>query len=228
MTRRSIRFIPLLAWMLVLLTACATSPGHDYALFRARLPRSILVLPPLNDSVDVNAPYIYLATITRPLVNQGYYVFPVAMVDAFMKENGLPSAYDMHNVSLGKIHEVFGADAVLYVTILDWGQKYVLLSSNTVVKAQARLVDVQTGQLLWNGEQYAVEGSGGGGDLIAMAIVALVDQIIDTLNDRTYELSRRANYSMIYDQYDGFLRGPYHPDYATDQRGLPDPNALQR
>ncbi|MCI0668803.1 MAG: DUF799 domain-containing protein, partial [Methylococcaceae bacterium] len=106
MTRRFPRSKRLLLWILVSLAACATPPLHDYSAFRLRLPRSILVMPPLNESTDVNAPYIFLATITRPLANQGYYVFPVAMVDAFMKENGLPSAYEMQNVPLGKIREV--------------------------------------------------------------------------------------------------------------------------
>lgn len=175
-------------------------------------------MPPLNESMDVNAPYIFLATITRPLANQGYYVFPVAMVDAFMKENGLPSAYDMQSVSLQKIHEVFGADAVLYVTIEEWGQKYLLLSSNTVVKSQARLVDVLSGEVLWRGSQYAIEGSRGSG-LIGMAVTAVVDQIIDSLNDRSYELSRQANSYMIYNRENGFLVGPYNPDFSVDQRG---------
>lgn len=40
-------------------------------------PRSILVLPPMNSSVDVNAPYSYLSTISTPLAEKGYYVFPV-------------------------------------------------------------------------------------------------------------------------------------------------------
>ncbi|MGR9109070.1 MAG: DUF799 domain-containing protein [Gammaproteobacteria bacterium] len=211
----------LLAGILVTLAGCATPPSsRDYTDFRSRLPRSILVMPPLNESTDVNAPYIFLATITRPLANQGYYVFPVAMVDAYMKENGLPSAYEMQNVPLEKIHEVFGADAVLYVTILDWGQKYLVLTSNTVVKSLARLVDVRTGQTIWSGQQLAVEGSsGGGGGLIGMAIAAVVDQIIDSLTDRTYELSRRANDSMVYNRDQGLLLGPYHPEYAKDSRG---------
>jgi hypothetical protein len=229
MSRRCVTQKLLLGWILVLLAACATPPPqHDYSLFRLRLPRSILVMPPLNESTDVNAPYVFLATITRPLANQGYYVFPVAMVDAFMKENGLPSGYEMQNVPLDKIREVFGADAVLYVTILDWGQKYLLLSSNTVVKSQARLVDVVSGETLWSGQQIAVEGSGGGGNLIGMAVAAVVDQIIDSLSDRTYELSRQANFNMIFDRDKGFLTGPYHPDYARDPRGLSESNSSPR
>ena len=95
---------------LMLATACATP---DYSAFRERKPRSILVLPPLNESVDVDATYSWLTTATAPLAETGYYVFPVAMVDAFMKDNGMPSAGEMREVSLAKLGEVFGADAVL-------------------------------------------------------------------------------------------------------------------
>jgi hypothetical protein len=205
--------------ILLLSSACATTP-HDYSLYRALMPRSILVLPPLNQSTEVHAPYIYLSTISRPLADHGYYVFPVAVIDALMKENGLPTAYEMHNVSLKKIDEVFGADAVLYVTIEDWGQEYLIISSSTIVKAQARLVDVQSGTTIWKGKLYAVESSGGGGNPLAMVITAAIEQIIDTLIDKTYALSRRANYTMVFDKKDGMLLGFYHPEKAKDMRGL--------
>jgi hypothetical protein len=117
----------------MLAAGCASQP-RDYASYRAHLPRSVLVLPPLNQSVEVDAPYRYLSTISRPLAEAGYYVFPVAVVDGVMKENGLPTPGEMHAVSLEKIREVFGADAVLYVTIEDYGQKYLIVLSGTVVK----------------------------------------------------------------------------------------------
>ena len=190
------------------LTGCAGAPKHDYSVYRAHMPRSILVLPPRNDSTDVNAPYIFLSTITRPLADRGYYVFPVAVIDGFMKDNGLPTAFEMHNVPLNKLNEVFAADAVLYVNIEDWGQKYLLLSSSTVVKFAAQLVDVKSGEVLWTGHQYAVESSGGSG-IIGMAISAAVEQIVDSLVEKTYGLSRRANYSMIFNRHDGLLPGYY-------------------
>jgi hypothetical protein len=209
-----------LVFVIVLLSsACATTP-HDYSSYRAHMPRSILVLPPLNQSTDVNAPYIYLSTISRPLADYGYYVFPVAIVDAFMKENGLPSAYEMHNAPLTKIDEVFGADAVLYVTIEEWGQKYLIISSSTIVKAKARLVDVRSATTIWEGKLYAVESSNGGGNPLGMVITAAIEQIIDTVVDKTYEVSRRANYSMVFDKKDGMLLGFYHPEKTEDLRGL--------
>src|SRR5262249_17607729 len=81
---------------LALLTGCATPTPYDYTNYREHPPRSILVLPPLNESTAVGATYSYLSTVTRPLAEMGYYVFPVAVVDQFLKENGLPSAGEMH------------------------------------------------------------------------------------------------------------------------------------
>ncbi len=139
----------LLMIFFISVSACATVQQQDYSNFRDHRPRSILVLPPLNESLEVDASYIYLSTISRPLAECGYYVFPVAVIDAFLKENGLPTPGEMHNIPLDKIHNILGADAVLYVTIEDWGQKFQVLSSNTVIKARARLVHVTSGKTLW-------------------------------------------------------------------------------
>jgi hypothetical protein len=209
---------------LALLSACATIQPYDYSAYREHMPRSILVLPPLNESVDVNASYVWLSTITMPVAERGYYVFPVAVVDAFMKDNGLPGPDEMHSVSPQKLREVFGADAVLYVVIEDWGQKYAVLSSNTVVRARARLVDTATGTEIWQGRADFTEGSGGGGGggvegILAMVISAAIEQIVDTTSDATHGVARQASIQMVYDERAGFLPGPRSPQKdAGDSR----------
>jgi len=209
----------LLPLLLIFIAGCATTTPFDYSSFRNHRPRSILVLPPLNQTTDVNAPYTYLSTITRPLTECGYYVFPVAVVDAYMKENGLPSPEEMHGVALDKIRNIIGADAVLYVTIEEWGQKYIVVQSITTIKAKARLIDTASGEVIWQGTQAVSQGSGGGGDPIAMLITAAVTQIINTMVDYTHDLSRVANYTMIYDANQGFLAGPYLPPQENDHCG---------
>ena len=208
--------------MLLGLGGCASTPSqpHDYRSYRSHMPRSVLVIPPLNNSIEVDASYVYLSTITRPLAEVGYYVFPVAVVDAFMKENGLPTPAEMNGVPLNKIGEIFGADAVLYISIEEWGQKYQVISSTTVVKARARLVDVKTGGTLWEGTAQAAEQSGdGGGGLIGMVVAAAVEQVLDSSTDRVHVLSATANNQMILSTQNGLLLGPYNPQYATDARG---------
>lgn len=190
---------------------CATNlPEFDYSALRSHPPRSILVIPPLNETVEVNAPYIYLSTITRPLAEAGYYVFPVAVIDAFLKDNGLPTPGEMNSVPLDKIAKYIGADAVLYVAIEEWGQKYQVLASTTVVKSHARLVDVASGETLWQGAAHLAESSGDSNSgLIGMAVAALIDQVVDTLSDETRNLSSRANQGMIFNERTGLLPGPY-------------------
>ncbi|MES1952099.1 hypothetical protein S4A8_14644 [Salinisphaera sp. S4-8] len=218
MIRRYLAFCAALAGAL-LATGCATSPGYDYSAYRADPPRSILVLPPVNNSVDVEAPYVYLSTVTRPLAEAGYYVYPVAVVDAFMKENGISEPAEMQSVPLDKIDRIIGPDAVLYTTIEDWGQKYHVLSSDTTVDVSARLIDADTGTLLWDGSARAVEGSNNNqGGLLGAVIVALVEQIVDTSAGRTREVARMANFNMVGDRSEGLPLGPYNPDHVTDPR----------
>ncbi len=200
--------------------ACSCAAKVDYTLYRSRVPRSILILPPQNSTTVVEASYSYLSTASRPLAEAGYYVFPVAVIDALMKENGLPTPDEMHSVSLNKIKEIIGADSVLYVTIQDWGTKYYVIGSATVVRASARLVDVETGATLWTGAAFASQDSGGGGGgLIGALVAAAVHSVLSSLADQTHELSRLATTNMVFNSDNGLLFGPRHPEYGSDKRG---------
>ena len=81
-----------------------------------------------------------------PLAERGYYVFPVAVLDQLMKDNGLPTAGEMHAVSPAKLGEITGADAVLYIVLHQYGSKFLLLGTTTSVEVSARLVDSQSGR----------------------------------------------------------------------------------
>ena len=78
------------AALLLVVVGCANTKPVDYTAFREHRPKSILVLPPLNQSTVVEGTYGYLSTVSRPLAEMGYYVFPVAEVDEFLKETGCP------------------------------------------------------------------------------------------------------------------------------------------
>lgn len=206
----------LLVWGVMGCMGCATEPPSDYSTYREHMPRSILVLPPLNESVEVGAPYSYLTTVTQPVAERGYYVFPVSVIDAFMKENGLPTAGEMHGVSLNRIDEIIGADAVLYITIADWGQKYQVVNSATVVAVKGRLVDVPSGTTLWTGEVQAAQGSSDSDSSLAeMLVSAVIAQIASAAIDRTRPLARQANRWMFLNEDDGLLVGPMHPEFGA-------------
>ena len=201
---------------LVLLAACQ-SPPHDYTLFRAHRPRSVLVLPPIDATMEVDATYAYLSTVTQPLAERGYYVFPVAVVDRMLRDNGMPGPGEMHAVSLARVREVFGADAVLYVTLRDWGTAYRVLDSATEVTAEARLVDTASGQELWSGTHTAAySSSSGSGDLVSMLIGAVVNQVASSMYDPSVDVARQCNDELFCNGHDGLLVGPYHEDWGKE------------
>ena len=195
--------------MALVSTGCATKP-YDYTTFRAHPPRSLLVLTPLNESTDVRATYGYLSSVSRPLAEMGYYVYPVAVVDQYMKENGLPTAGEMQQVSLEKIRDVFGADAVLYLKIKNYGSKYEIITSATIVSAEGKLVDVKTGLTLWEGSA-TVEENSSGGNILADLVVAAVDQAINSSTDQAHNLGSQVNDEMFTTKNHGLLYGPYFP-----------------
>lgn len=194
-----------------LLVGCVAPNPYDYSALIDSAPRSILVLPPLNNSVEVEADYKFLSQISKPLAEKGYYVFPVSVVDQFLKENGLPTPAEMNSVPLDKLEQYIGADSVLYVVVEDWGQKYQVISSVTVVKANLRLVDIKTGELLWKTQAHAELSSGDSGGGLAGALAsALVQQIAGSIVDRTPELATIANTTAINHKDHGLLPGPYY------------------
>jgi len=196
------------------LVACSVSVergDEEYLAYRQMMPRSILILPPTNDSIEVDASYSYLSTVSQPFAEKGYYVFPVAVVDVLMKENGLPMPEDMHGISLQKIDEVFGADAVLYIHIKDFGQKFQIVSSATVVNADAKLVDVKSGSELWRDSvSVALDSGSGQGGLLGMVLEAAITQAISDQDKNKYNASRVANKRLVSD----FLIGPLHPEFG--------------
>jgi hypothetical protein len=202
----------------VLLSGCASIEPYNYGPLKQAAPRSILVLPPMNSSVEVSAPYTYLSTVTKPLAEKGYYVFPVSVVDNFLKENGLPTPVEMNGIGLDKIDEIIGADTVLYVHIQDLGQKFQVLSSVSVVHGSVKLVSVKTGKLLWEAPinaQYNPNDNSGGGLLDAL-VVAVVSQIAGEISDNTPQVARMANNMAFNSAKRGLLNGPYKTEKSSN------------
>lgn len=214
-------------WMTVaalaaVMTGCAVHQAkpYDYTAFKESKPKSILVLPPLNESPDIDATYSALSQVTVPLGEAGYYVMPVTLVDESFRQNGLTVAGDIHQVSPAKLREIFGADAALYIKITQYGTKYMVLDSATVVTVSAELIDLRNGAKLWSGAASASNNEGnnsGGGGLIGMLVTAAVKQIVNSVSNAGYTVAGTANARLLSaGRPNGMLYGPRSPKYGTD------------
>jgi len=203
----------------VLATGCAVPAKQtDYSAFRESRPKSILVLPPLNESPDARATYSMLSQATRPLAESGYYVLPVTLVDETFRQNGLTVPGEIHAVAPEKLREIFGADSALYITVTEYGTKYVVVSSTTVVRAKAKLVDLRTGKTLWTGEASAAnDGGASGGGLIGLLVTAAVNQVVNTLAETGHSVAgMTSNRLLSAGQPGGLPYGPRSPKYGSD------------
>jgi hypothetical protein len=210
----------------LLLSACAvTPPSYDYAAFRQSRPQSILVLPPVNNSTAVEASHSLMAWATQPLAESGYYVLPVTLVDETFRQNGLGSPAEIADVPVHKLREIFGADAALYIQISQYGTFYRVIQSETVVSAEARLVDLRSGALLWSGRASAssAEQRGGSqGGPLGMLVEALVYQVLENISDTGHDIAGMTSTRLLRaGRPAGMLYGPRSPKYQQD--GIPAP-----
>lgn len=200
------------------LSGCVTQPKPDYANFFDHQPHSILVVPPANKTTAVDAPAVFLTTVSAAFAERGYYVFPVFLVQDILNDLGATDEGAIAAISPEKFKEVFGTDSILYVTITDWTTTYVVLSSNITVGAEYRLVDAGTGAVLWTGTQKVIQSSGGGGGGgLAGLIVAVVQAAVTATTVQYRPIAIQANNMAASQSGYGLPAGPYHPEFQKDR-----------
>lgn len=125
----------------------------------------------------------------------------------------------MHEVPLPKLREIFGADAALYMDIKQYGTSYSLITSESRVTAEARLVDLRSGQLLWKGAASAssAEGRSSSGGLVGLLVSAVVNQIVESSSNRSHPVAGITSQRLLTAGIpNGILYGPRSPRYKTD------------
>lgn len=207
------------ATTLLVLQGCATPPKpYDYTAYKEAKPASILVLPPLNATPEVQATPSVMAQMTQPLAEAGYYVMPVSLVDETLKSNGMHTPDEAQQIAPAKLREIFGADAGLYVKVTRYGSVYKVINSETAVTLEAKLVDLRNGRLLWEGTasaSSAEQSNNSQGGLVGLLVKAVVDQIISASTDRSHPMAGLASQRLLAaGRPNGLLYGPRSPNYG--------------
>ncbi len=159
------------------LVGCANIQKKDMSAFNTAAPRSILVVPIVNKSLDVDAPLYVLTTLPIPLADKGYYVFPVNTTKFLLEQEGLYEGDRVQQMPTPQLAKMFGADSVLYVTINRWDAQYAIIATTVTVEFDYRMVSAD-GVEIWHENKkmaYSPQNTGGGlGGLIAAAISAAI------------------------------------------------------
>ena len=181
---------------LFLLAGCVTQPTkRDMSAFESAAPRSILVVPTVNKTLDVDAPNYVLTTLPIPLAEKGFYVFPVNTTRYVLEQEGYYEGERIHQMPPQELSKLFDADAILYVTINRWDAQYIVLSTQVTVEFEYRLVG-REGVEFWRETKrlvYTPQNNSGGG-----LIGALINAALTRAAPNYMPLARQANYQAFY------------------------------
>ncbi|WP_257972622.1 DUF799 domain-containing protein [Vibrio parahaemolyticus] len=194
-----------------LLSACQTTQIERQTGFEEINPKSILTLPVVNKSVDVDAPLAVYSSLPVMLAEKGYYVYPSNTVKTILEYEGLYEPAEVQALPTNKLADMFGADVFLYVTIEQWDTKYVLISSTTEVEFTYTFKD-REGNTIWEAAkkmEYTPQNSSSG-NAIADLIGAVITAAIQRAAPDYMPLTRMANYQVFYTDKATYLpNGPY-------------------
>jgi hypothetical protein len=195
----------------VLLTGCATQQAKtDLTAFNAAKPRSILVVPAVNKSLDVDAPNYLLTTLTVPLAEKGYYVFPVHTAKTVLEQEGFFDGDQVQKQLPEVLAKLFGADAVLFVTINRWDAQYAVFATTMTVDFDYRLV-YKDGTEIWKANkkmQYSPQQQNTGNPL-ANLIAAAVTAALERAKPNYLPLAQTANLQVLAVEPTAIPNGPY-------------------
>ena len=183
----------------------------QYAKMYEEKPVTLLVMPPINNSTNVEAKDLLYTSISRPLAEAGYYVIsPLLAMDILKAE----SAYDSENffdAPLTAFNNYFGADAVVFSIIDSWAKKGLGIQT----KIRYVIKSAYTNEILFDRScdlylDLSIDSGSGG------ALGALIDLAASAINTAATDhiiAARKANYYILRD----IPRGKYSPDYMSDK-----------
>lgn len=197
---------------MALLAGCVTQPvKKDMSAFEAAAPRSILVVPVVNKSLDVDAPNYVLATLPQPIANKGYYVFPVNTTKFVLEQEGFYEGERIHEQPPQTLAQLFGADAVLYVTINRWDAQFALLTTTVTVDFDYRMVS-KDGTEIWSEKKqlrYQPQNQNSGGSPLVSLISAVVNAAVTRAAPNFIPLTQQANQQAFILGPNALPDGPY-------------------
>ena len=201
-----------LIWCIIA-TSCSPifTRGVQYANMYEHKPVTLLVMPPINNTTNVEAKELLYTSISKPLVEAGYYVIsPYLAMDVLKNE----SAYDAElfiDAPLNSFQQYFGADAVVFSIINAWTkQGFGVRTDITYIVKSARTSDILFEKRC---DLYLDLSSNSGGNSPFAALTDLIVSAINTATTEHISAARKANYYIFSD----IPRGKYHPQYMQDK-----------
>lgn len=224
------KIVPLFV-LVVLLSSCGASSdltrGQLYPGMYEEKPVTLLVMPPINNSANVEAKELLYTSISRPLAEAGYYVIPPSLAMAVLRQE---SGYDAElflDKPLKQFHEFFGADAVVFSVIESWAKQGLGINTEIRYIIKSALTDQvlfdRTCNLFLDLSVNSGSSSDSGRSLLSILVDVAAGAINTALTDHI-EAARKANYYIFRD----LPVGKYDNLFLQDQDVSTDPQNVTK
>jgi hypothetical protein len=197
--------------LVAVLSGCANTQSiKPPSAMSTAAPRSILVVPAINKSLYVDGPNTLLTTLPVPLAEKGYYVFPVHTTKFVLEQEGLFEGDQIHQQPPAVLAKLFGADAILYVTIKRWDTKYVILNATVTVEFEYRIV-AKDGAEVWRATQSLQHSpqQNNAGSPLANLVASALSAALTRAAPNYLPLVRQANEQVLISGPNAIPSGPY-------------------
>ncbi len=156
MVNRSLRLLFPLLLLAVCLAGCAhlpSDPARARIAEESTLPRKVAVLPFVNRTSAPEAGNVVRKMFYNFFSSLNYYDLEATRIDQKLKNKGLyDSILAEDPVSLQRIGQVLGADAVILGQVLGYGKAYALVYARTSIRLKASMIDCLSGKTVWEVE----------------------------------------------------------------------------
>ena len=215
--RKSIVYLIVIVTIALSLGSCSSyTRMSQYPKMYDEHPVTLLVMPPINNTTNIEAKDLLYTSVSKPLAEAGYYVIsPILALDVLKNE----SAYDAElffDGSVKKFGQVFGADAVVFSVIETWAKQgfgittklhYIIKSTHT-----DEILFDRTCDLYLDLSSHTYSNSNNKKNAMLNTLVDVAVSAMNTALTEHIEAARKANVYVFSD----IPRGKYHPEYGKD------------
>lgn len=215
---RRLFLLVILAAASMIAVSCGSTSGLTrgslYPQFYEEKPVTLLIMPPINNTTNVEAKEYLYTSISRPLAEAGYYVIsPLLAMEVFKAE----SAYDAElfvNGPFDKFREYFGADAIVFSEINSWTKAGFGINTNI----RYFIKSTRTGEIIFDRTcdlflDLSIDNNANNKNQSTLgALLSLAANVINTATTDHIVAARKANYYI----FDDIPRGKYSPWHMED------------
>ena len=213
--RKSIIILATSLLALLFVSCTTTNKLSRYPGMYDEKPVVVLIMPPINNSSNVEAKDYFYSTLNVPLAEAGYYVLPPATTMATLQRE---SAYDSElfiEGDISKFGKLFGADLAVFSVIKGWDKS--VLASSVIIEIEYIFKSTKTNEILYRRDARITCDTSSNVRVGGMGLMgALINATADAVKTATTEyvdVAIMCNKTALSD----IPNGKYHPNYDIDQ-----------